>query len=447
MPENPEEATTVVTVGVNVTIPPRTELVIDGHVSSARAPKVGLLTGLRRRGRDKELLVAAALVRRTGRRIPVRIMNPTSEAKHLRRGDDVALLQSVDAVEDCDVLRGRKAKEGLGEEVKLPEEVEHLYEEAKGRLEPQHQGQLRSLLLEYRDIFSSKDKPLGQTGLVEHQIDTGTSRPIKQRPRREAIGRQPMVKEELEKMLSQGVIEPSTSPWASPIVLVTKKDGSVRFCVDYRRLNEVTVKDAYPLPRIEDNLDSLSGSAWFSTLDLASGFWQVKMEEDSKEKTAFCTRYGLFQWKVMPFGLCNAPGTFERLMERVLAGLQWKVALLYLDDVIVFSASQEEHMTRLGQVFQRVREAGLQLKPKKCQFFREEVQFLGHVVSKEGVATDPEKIKAVREWKPPVTVKGVRAFIGLTNYYRRFVPRYSEVVKPLIELTKARAPFIWGNEQ
>ena len=224
------------------------------------------------------------------------------------------------------------------------------------------------------------------------------------------------MKGELEKMLDQGGIEPSKSAFASLVVLVKKKDGSVRFCVDYIRLNDVTIKDAYPLPRVDDNLDALAGARYFSTLDLASGYWQVEMDPKDAEKTAFCTRYGLYQWRVMPFGLCNAPSTFERLMERVLAGLQWKVALLYLDDVIVFSATVEQQMERLRLIFDRIRSAHLQLKPKKCHLFQEEVSFLGHRVSAQGVTTEEDKVQAVREWPVPQTVKAVRAFLGLTGY-------------------------------
>ena len=240
----------------------------------------------------------------------------------------------------------------------------------------------------YRLIARDRDL----SGAVRRQIHTGDHPPIKQRPRREPLGMQGAVKEELEKMLKKGIIEPSNSAWASPIVLVRKRDGSIRFCIDYRKLNEITKKDAYPLPRIEDNLDALAGSRLFSTLDLASGYWQVEMDPNHKDKTSFCTKYGLYQFKVMPFGLCNAPGTFERLMETVLRGMQWERAVLYLDDIIIFSNTVQEHMSRLEEIFQRLKQANLTLKPSKCQFFQKEVEFLGHLVNENGISTDPKKM-------------------------------------------------------
>ena len=217
--------------------------------------------------------------------------------------------------------------------------------------------------------------------------------------------------------------------------------------MDYRRLNSVTRKDAYPLPRIDDSLDALTGSAYFSTLDLLSGYWQVPLDAEAQEKAAFVTRGGLWTWKVLPFGLTSAPATFERLMEQVLKGLQWKTLLLYLDDVIVYSPDIDSHLDRLAEVLDRFRAAGLKLKPAKCELLQPQVSYLGHVVSAQGVATDPEKVEAVKDWKTPTCVSEVRAFLGFVGYYRRFIPDFATVAKPLNRLTSKKAEFNWDKEE
>ena len=199
-------------------------------------------------------------------------------------------------------------------------------------------------------------------------------------------------------MLDQGVIQHSQSPWASPIVLVAKQDGTTRFCVDYRKLNTVTKMDVFPLPRIDDSIDILSHSRYFSTLDLRSGYWQVKMAPGSIEKTAFATHSGLYEFVVMPFGLCNAPSTFQRLMETVLRGLAQDICTVYLDDILVMGTTFEEHLCNLQYVFDRLCDAGVHLKPSKCYLARKQVEYLGYVISDCGVAADPKKIKAVKEF-------------------------------------------------
>ena len=192
-------------------------------------------------------------------------------------------------------------------------------------------------------------------------------------------------------MLRHGIIEPAASPWASNVVLVSKKDGSLRFCVDYRAVNAVTYKDAYPLPNIGACLDALEGCSWFTTLDLRAGFFQVPLHPDDRDKTAFITRRGQFRFRVLSMGLCNSPSCFQRLMDLVLRGLTWSSCLVFIDDVIVMSRSFDQHLEHLAAMFQRMREAKLKLKPSKCHLFRRVVKFLGHVVSAEGTAVDPEK--------------------------------------------------------
>ena len=243
-------------------------------------------------------------------------------------------------------------------------------------------------------------------------------------------------------MLAAEVIQEPSSPWASPVVLVRKKDQTLQFCVDYRQLNSITRKDVFPLPQIDDLLDQLHGKQIFTTLDAKSGYWQIKMEEHSKQKTAFVTFEGLYEFNVMPHGLCNGPATFQRLLQRILAGTS-SFCNVYVDDILIFSNSVSEHVEHLKQVFDRLRRAGLMLHPQKCTLAKREVNYLGHVVSKEGIMPDPGKIKSVKEMPVPTNVKAVRQFLGLASYYRRFIPKFAKIANPLHALTHQDVPFIW----
>ena len=316
----------------------------------------------------------------------------------------------------------------------------------EARLTEDESRQVTGLVNEYLDLFALSSTELGRTTVVEHSIDTTDHLPVKQPPRRVPFALRGKVVQLMDEMLAQGVITPSSSPWASPIVLVAKKDGSTRFCVDYRKLNAITKLDVFPLPRIDESLDLLSGTEYFSSLDLASGYWQVGMEPAAREKTAFTTHSGLYEFQVMPFGLCNAPATFQRLMENVLAGLARDKCLVYLDDILVIGQSLDEHLSNLREVFSRLQRAGLRLKPTKCKLLRKEVEFLGHVVSRYGIKADPKKVTAVAEFPPPKDLRALRAFLGLTSYYRRFVPCFSAIAQPLYALTRKDTQFNWSAE-
>jgi transposase InsO family protein len=296
------------------------------------------------------------------------------------------------------------------------------------------QERAKSLLLENKDVFSQHELDVGETSHVTHRIKVTSEVPFRERARRIPPGDLNDARSHIHDLLDAGIIRDSSSPYASPIVLVRKRDGSIRLTVDYRKLNRLTVKDAYNLPRIEDAFTKLSGAKWFSTMDLRSGFYQVKMHPADREKTAFVSPLGFYEFNRMPQGITNAPATFQRLMENCVGSMNLQQVLAFLDDLIVFSRSLEEHEVALRRVFQRLRKYGLKLSPGKCHFFQRSVRYLGHVISEKGVQTDPEKISVVKDWPRPANMKELKSFLGFAGYYRRFVEKFSAVAKPLNEL-------------
>ena len=289
--------------------------------------------------------------------------------------------------------------------------------------------QVEELLQENREVFSTSEFVLGRTNLVRHTIDTRTNRPFKQPLRRHPMAYLPVIDEHVDKMLVNDICEPSYGPWASNVVLVKKSDGSLRFCIDYRQLNNLTVKDSYPLPRIDTCFDALGDAKFFSTLDLRQGYWQVENDPETADKTTFITRKGAFKFKVLPFGLSNAPAVFQRLMNLVIRGLTWEAGLVFLDDIVVMSKTFEQHLERSRAVFGRLRSANLKLKPSKCKLFQLKVKFLGSIVSANGIEPDPDKLTTISEWPVPKNLTELRAFVGLASYYRRHVKGFSHLAK------------------
>ena len=312
------------------------------------------------------------------------------------------------------------------------------------QLEPQERAQAGRLLEIKQATFSQEP---GYTRLAVHKVETPGQTPLRQPPYRIPEAVREGMRKEIDEMLRLGVIEPSESPWASPVVLVPKKDGTTRFCVDYRRLNDKTVTDAYPMPRMDELLDRISAGKYLTTIDLCKGYWQIPLAEDARLKSAFITPFGLYQFRVMPFGMKNAPATFQRMVDQLLGGLQ-SFACAYLDDIAIYSDTWEAHLEHVGVALDGIKGAGLTLKPDKCHLGMAEVQYLGHRVGCGKQRPEPAKIEAVANWPTPHTKTQVMAFLGTAGYYRRFVPDYSALAKPLTDLTKKKLPrqVLWSPE-
>ena len=306
---------------------------------------------------------------------------------------------------------------------------------------------LSEMIEEYSGIFAhGEDDPIGHCSKFSHSINTGTNKPIRSRPYRYSFAEDKIMDEFIAKMLYLDIIERSSSPWSSPVVLVKKKNGTHRFCVDYRKLNELTIKDVYPLPIINDALSLFNHAEYFTTLDLASGFWQIPMKEEDKIKTAFITKHGLYQFKVMPFGLCNAPSTFQRTMDIVLEEFLNEFCMVYIDDIIIFSKSFDDHMKHLKMIFDKLQSEGFQIKYDKCQFARQRISYLGHIISNKGIEMDDTKVKSIVNFPVPQNTSELRRFLGLSGYYRRFIENFSLITSPLNNLMKANVPYLWNDE-
>lgn len=447
-----------------VSIPPCHEMIISGKINHRHRnfdEEVGTIEQTTNFSETTGLLIAKSLVRTDQSCVPVRIANFGVDPVTLGEGQTIALLHPVDVnsiepidksgvvasvvpVDDDSETKGVEINSSSDQE--LPAHLQPLLDNVASEVSEAEKDQIKELLHKYRNCFMSPDGCLGETTIVKHRIDTGNARPIKQRMRSPPVQLQTAVDKEIDNLLRKGVVEPSESPWSSPLVAVKKKDGSVRLCTDFRKLNMVMVnKDAYPLPRISECLDTLSGSKWFNTLDLAQGFNQVAMEENDKEKTAFSCRKGHFQYRKMPFGLCNSPSSFQRIMEIALRQLQWNTCVLYIDDILAFGNDFQTALSNLEEILIRFQEANLKLKPSKCKLFQKSVDFLGSIVSQQGVACDPDKVKAVEEWPRPRNLKDIRAFCGFCQYYSRHIQNFSHIAAPLYALTKKKVKFVWSD--
>ena len=431
---------------------------------------------------DREMLVASSVFDGPGLSTVIRVINLSEKTRRLRKGFFITDSEPVELI-SCETGSEKASLEDTSYECgpgyslcsmtkepvtgttgpveKLVEKpvaiagvtdkdtdhLKELFDSLKETLPDMKRRKAERFLQDHSDVFSKSEYDLGRTDLIKHTIDTGTNKPFKQQLRRHPMAYLPIIDEHVEEMVAHGIVEPTTSPWSSNVVLVRKQDGSLRFCVDFRTLNNLTFKDSYPLPRIDTCFDALGGAKYFSTLDLRSGYWQVQLDKESSEKTAFVTRKGVYKFNVLAFGLSNAPAIFQRLMDLVLAGLTWQICLAFLDDIIVMSETFEQHLERLALVFDRLREANLKLKPSKCHLFQRKVKFLGSVVSDVGIEPDPDKVSAVKDWPIPKNLTELRAFVALASYYRRHILHFADIARPLHALTKRNEPFVWGHRQ
>ncbi|MES9883466.1 MAG: reverse transcriptase domain-containing protein [Sedimenticola sp.] len=434
----------------SVTVPAFSEIIIDGESTGRIGTKYGLVSPLEEC--DQGFMVGHTLVdpNRSDSAIPIRILNPSPSDIIIKEGENIACINGVDEVEsghvssECDTQCSNSDKICVDQE--LPEHLIDLFECSSEHLIPEEKAQLKSLLIKHSATFAKSSDDLGHTSVVKHKIDTGDNQPVKQRPRRPPFAFAEEESKIIKNQLKMNVIRESSSAWASPLVYVRKRDGTTRPCVDYRLLNAATKKDAYPLPNLNDCLDHLGGATHYSCLDVLSAYYQIEVDAEDRQKTAFVCKQGLYEYNVMPFGLCNAASTFQRCMELILCGLQWHILLIYLDDVIVYGKTFSEHLQRLDVVLTRLFAAGMKLKASKCVLLRKEVAFLGHLVTEGGVKPLLSKVKAIKQWPVPKNVTGVRSFIGFCSYYRRFIRGFAARAKPLHRLLEAEQPFEWSSE-
>lgn len=445
-----------------VTLPPRKLTVISARIGAQRSYKHGVLTAVENLPGGVGIPHSVINVDSDSRKVNICLLNVMEHQVTIPKLQHIAtvhparvidpkvpdtcvsfVLQETNSVKGVSQKTDVSGKSVPTQKADVPEKSDTSTEILRDvpvdldqtDLSEEQKAEVREMLKKYSHAFAFSKSELGTAEGVFHRIRLTDEQPFKDRPRRIPPAFFNEVKDQIEEMLACGAIRHSNSPYSSNVVLVRKHDGSLRLCLDFRKLNAKTIRDAYNIPRIDDILDRLAGSKWFSCLDLQSGYWQVQVEEQDRAKTAFFIQgLGHFECNRMPFGLTNAPATFQRLTESKLVDLPF--CQVFLDDIIVFSETFEDQLVRLEKILQRIVTCGLKLKPSKCHLFRRRVKYLGHVISEAGVETDAEKIQSIVDWPVPVTVQDLRRALGFFGYYRRYVKGYSIIAKPLHELLR-----------
>ena len=382
--------------------------------------------------KERCVLTASAVVQASHSLLPVKFINLSDNAV------DIHSNTLVGTVEQCHELQTGSKIRTIANEQKSSDldKMKVMFDSIKtnSSLTESEKVQVSNLLSKFSSVFSQSESDIGLCNEIFHEIITPNIPPIHCPVRRMPYGFEQKVDGEISKLLDAGIIRESTSPWNSGLVVVKKKDGSIRLCVDYRSLNSVTIRPIYPVPNTKQLFDALEGSLFFSSIDLSKAYYQCPMKEEDKCKTAFTTRKGQFEFNRLPFGLCGAPATFQRLMHIILNKENWFQCLVYLDDVLIFGRSFDEQFNRLKNVLTRFKDSGIKLSPQKCNFFQTKLTFLGHAISKDGIQPDPEKISKIKFWMKPQTVEDLHSFLGFTNYYRKFIRLYESLTTPLEKL-------------
>ncbi|KAK8773672.1 hypothetical protein V5799_011792 [Amblyomma americanum] len=385
------------------------------------------------------LKAAACLVTvNDAHRVPLRVVNCSQQPLSLPKNKTLAFFTSaIEQREPTDTVLATVEHASPSAAPKVSFDLSHV--------NSREREALAGLLNDYSEVFAASNLDLGCCGVIKHRIETGTSSPVYQRAYRIPYSQREEMERQVQDLIDRGIVEHSKSPWGAPALLVEKPDGSYRLVVDYRKLNAVTRIDPYPIPNIQETLSQLGSARYFTVVDMAAGFWQIAMDPADAEKTAFNTPSGHYEWKRMPMGLANSPAVWQRTADVILAGLLGRLCFVYMDDIIIYSDSFENHLRDIEQVLVRLRGAGLKLKPSKCQFLKNEVKYFGHVVSADGVRPDPEKLRCVSDFPSPTSVRQVRQFLGLIGYYRRHIEEFAKLAKPLTALTAKHVAFRWDE--
>ena len=385
--------------------------------------------------REEGIVLGDAIVKMSkNRQVPLMIANNTNKTMHISRGRVVGLVERIPEENIVDFELKHEKDQQFSDKL-----------EANLTCPPEHKDRIERLVKKNNDIFAFSDAELTETPTLSMDIDTGDSPPVRMRAYRTPLKNREIVEKAVNEMLQANIIKRSQSEWSSPIVIVGKKDGSMRFCCDYRALNAITRPISYPLPIIDDLLAQLDKARYISTLDLKSGYWAVPLTEEAKAKSSFVCHLGAFSWNRMPFGLRNCSAVFVSLIDEVLKGMS-AFSSAYIDDILVFSPTLEEHEKHLQDVFDRLREHRLKLKMKKCSFLQPETQYLGFIITKDGIKPDPEKVAAIKQMQSPRNLKESRSIIGFLSFYRRFLPNYSAISEPIVALTRKYAKFVWTKD-